>query len=194
MRFVAAAALAGAALSAGVLLVPVARPAPVLAADAADEKVAELKNLEKTDEGKCVAKMEEWKDAGEPKILAVIKDFAEMRGSKKEKVVCAAMKIIVNRPAPKDLDFLKKLIGKIEDKELADRKDGKPAVYKTILESIAVYKADPAAAKQLKSAQAALDKAVIRKYMGHKDDNEYAVAAVAAYAAGPDKFTGGYQL
>lgn len=152
-----------AVLAAGLAVV-----APPARADAIDDQIKQMKDFEKAgDEGKCIAKMQELKDSGDPKVVAALKSLA---GSKSDKIACAAMKMVaVSR---KDPEFLKTLVGKIDDKDLRDRKDGRPAVYMCVLECVGAYKS--------KTALTPLEK-VVDKFL--TTDAEYSTRGIAAYGS-----------
>lgn len=150
----------------GALAAGLAVAAPPVRADAIDDQIKQMKDFEKAgDEGKCIAKMQELKDSGDPKVLAAMKDLSR---SKSDKVACAAMKNVAM--VRKDPEFLKTLVGKIDDKDLRDRKDGRPAVYMCILECVGAYKS--------KTALAPLEK-VVDKFLS--TDAEYSTRGIAAY-------------
>jgi len=156
---------------AAALSVSFAAVAPqALRADATDDQVKSLMDLEK-DEGKCIAKMQELKDSGDPRVLKAFKDLA--KNFKSEKVACAAIKLVAM--TKKDVDFLKTfLIPKIEDKDLFDKKDGHPEIYKCILEVLPAYKGKP----EFKPAVDKLEK-VIKKFL--TDNADYSTRAIHAY-------------
>ncbi len=145
--------------------------APETRADAIDDQITAMKNFEKAgEEGKCIAKMQELKDSGDPKVLAAIKD---LKSSKKDKIAVQAMRMIANR---KDPELLKWLITKLDDKDLRDEKDGRPEVYKGVLASVAAYRS--------KTALKALED-VVKKFISTNAD--YATLAIAAYGTVPEK-------
>jgi hypothetical protein len=145
---------------------------PASHADATDDQIKALLDLDSAkDEGKCVAKMQEMKDSGDPRVLKAFKTLAK---SKSDKVACSAIKLVgMNK---KDIEFLKTfLISKIDDKELADVKDGRPEVYKCILETLVAYKGKP----EFKPAIGKLED-VVKKYLSTHAD--YSTRAIRAYA------------
>jgi hypothetical protein len=155
-----------AALAGGLALV-----APPAAADAIADQIKAMKDFEKAgDAGKCIAKMEELKDSSDPAVTAAFKSLA---GSKNDEVACAAMKKVAM--TKKDPEFLKTLVGKIDDKDLRDRKDGRPKVYMCVLECVGAYKS--------KTALAQLEK-VVDKFLS--TDGDYATRAIAAYGSVPE--------
>ena len=154
------------ALAAGLAVV-----APPARADAIDDQIKQMKDFEKAgDDGKCIAKMQELKDSGDPKVTAALKSLV---GSKSDKVACAAMKMVA--VAKKDPEFLKTLVQKIDNKDLYDKKDGRPELYKCVLESVGAYKS--------KTTLAPLEK-IVDKFL--TTDSEYATRAVAAYGTVPE--------
>jgi hypothetical protein len=160
---------------AAALVVSFAAVAPqVLRADATDDQVKALMDLEK-DEGKCIAKMQEMKDSGDPRVLKAFKDLAR---SKSDKVACAAIKLV--GVTKKDAEFLKTfLIPKIEDKDVYNTKDGRPEVYKCILETLAAYKGKA----EFKPAIDKLEK-VIKKFL--TENGDYSTRAIHAYGTVAD--------
>jgi hypothetical protein len=155
----------------GALAAGLAVAAPPVRADAIDDQIKQMKDFEKAgDEGKCIAKMQELKDSGDPKVVGALKDLAK---SKSDKIACGAMKIVA--VVRKDAEFLKTLVGKIDDKDLRDRKDGRPAVYMCVLECIAAYKS--------KTALAPLEK-VVDKFLS--TDADYSTRGIAAYGTVPE--------
>lgn len=169
-------ALGAVSAAGGAAFLVVGAPA-ARAADTPADPWAEIKELEKAkDEGKCVAKMQEYKDKGGAGAIANLRG---LKDSKLEKVACSAIRMVA---ATADPDLHKWLAGKIEDKDLADPKDGRPNVYMAVLEGLVPYgeknKANGIPDKLLKTVQ---------KYQGTKPD--YATRAVRAYATIPDKFT-----
>lgn len=155
----------------GALAALLAVVAPPAAADAIDDQITAMKGFEKSgDDGKCIAKMQELKDSGDPKVTAALKSLV---GSKSDKVACAAMKMVA--VTKKDADFLKTLVQKVENKDLYDKKDGRPELYKCVLESVGAYKS--------KTALAPLEK-IVDKFL--TVDSDYATRAIAAYGTVPD--------
>lgn len=159
---------------AAALAVSFAAVAPqALRADATDDQVTALLALEK-DDGKCIAKMQEMKDSGDPRVLKAFKKLADSKG---DKVACAAIKLV--GMTKKDPDFLKWLIGKIDDKDLYEKKDGRPEVYKCILEVLTAYKGKA----EFKPAIDKLEK-VIKKFLS--DNADYSTRAIRAYGTVED--------
>ena len=73
-----------------------------LRAEGIDDQIKAMKDLEKAgEEGKCIAKMQELKDSGDPKAVGALKDVAK---SKHDKIACSAIKAVALR---KDPEFLK---------------------------------------------------------------------------------------
>lgn len=144
---------------------------PETRADAIDDQIKAMKDLEKAgDEGKCIAKMQELKDSGDPRVVGAIKD---LKSSKKDKIAVQSMRIIANR---KDPELLKWLVTKLDDKDLRDVKDGRPEVYKGVLQAIAVYRSKTAL-KPLAD--------VVKKFLQTHAD--YATLAIHAYGTVPEK-------
>jgi hypothetical protein len=136
------------------------------------ELIKAIKDAEKAgDEAKCLAKIAALKDSDDPRVLTVMKEL--FRASKSDKVVCAAMNWITGT---RDAEFYKGLVSKIDDKDLFRRRDGRPEVYKTLLEDLALYVRD----NQDKSALKPLDEAV-KRFIA--TDSEYATRAIRAYGA-----------
>ena len=152
----------------GAVALGLAVAVPPAAADAIDDQITAMKNFEKAgDDGKCIAKMQELKDSGDPKVTAALKSLV---GSKSDKVACAAMKMVA--VAKRDPEFLKTLVQKIDNKDLYDKKDGRPELYKCVLESVGAYKS--------KTALAPLEK-IVDKFL--TTDSEYSTRAIAAYGS-----------
>lgn len=144
--------------------------APALRADEVDDKIKLMKDAEKAgDKGKCIAKMEELKDSGDKRVVDALKDLAR---SKNDDIAIAAIKKVANRKEP---EFLKWLVSHIDDKELYKPKDGRPEVYKAVLEAVAVYKS--------KSALKPLED-VTKKFLTTLP--EYATRAIRAYGTVQD--------
>ena len=155
----------------GAVALGLAVAVPPAAADAIDDQIKSMKDFEKSgDDGKCIAKMQELKDSNDPRVTAALKSLA---GSKSDKVACAAMKMVA--VTKKDPEFLKTLVGKIDDKDLRDKKDGRPELYKCVLESVAAYKS--------KTALAQLEK-VVDKFL--TTDSDYSTRAIVAYGTVPE--------
>lgn len=147
--------------------------APATHADAIDDQIAAMKGFDKAgEEGKCIAKMQELKDSGDPKVIDAIKD---LKSSKKDKIAVQAIRMIANR---KDPELLKWLITKLDDKDLAKPadKDGRPELYKGIIQSVGVYRSKTALAPLLD---------VVKKYLSTNAD--YATLAIHSYGSVPDK-------
>ena len=157
------------ALGAGVAIAP-----PPAAADAVDDQIKAMKDFAAAgDDGKCIAKMQELKDSADPKVTAALKSLANQATVKSDKIVCAAMKMVA--VTKKDPEFLKTLVQKIENKDLYDKKDGRPEVYKCVLECVGAYKS--------KTALGPLEK-IVDKFL--TVDADYSTRAIASYGTVPD--------
>jgi len=159
---------------------------PALGADAVDEQIAAMKGFEKAGEdGKCIAKMQEMKDAfGDTRVLAAIKS---MIGSKNDKIACAAVKMIAAR-TPKDLEFLKLVCNRVDEKnDLYKEKDkgGNPELVCAYLDAIVSYKADKASQATIKAALPKLAD-VVKKFLA--TNAEFSTRAIRAYGCVRDKF------
>lgn len=153
------------ALAAALAAAVFAFGAPPASADAIDDQIKAMKEFEKSgDEGKCIGKMQELKDSGDPRVIAAIKD---LKSSKKDKIACSAIRIVSNR---KDAELLKWLHRQADDKDLADAEDGRPDVYKCVLEAIGAY-GEKSSLKVLEG--------VVKKYM--PTNSEYATRAIASF-------------
>jgi len=164
-----------AAFCAALAAASAALPTPTLRADAVDDNIAAMKKFEHDgDDGKCIGKMQELRDSGGEKGIKAIRSMIE---SKNDKIACAAVKNLANMKA-KDVEFLKWLCGKIEDKELYKEKDGRPDLYKAILDGIVAFKYEKAAQPTFKSA---LPKIVdmVKKFIS--TDGEYGSRLIRAY-------------
>jgi hypothetical protein len=148
--------------------------APPVRADAADDKVAELRAAEK-DEAKCVAKLEELKDAPEAKIVAAIRDLSR---AKSDKVACTATRIAANR-RPADLDFQKALLSRTDDKDLFDAKSGRPELYLASLDGLvaAPYRESQDAITNVKKALGGIER-LIHKFAPSRSDYASRLAQV----------------
>jgi hypothetical protein len=143
----------------------------VLFADAVADDVKAMREFEKSgDEAKCVEKMLALKDAEDPRVLAAMRELAKSRS---DKIACAAMNWIAGK---RDSEYWKWLAGKIDDKDLYRRRDGRPEIYKTLLENVGAYVKD----NQDKSVVKPLDE-VVKRFL--TNDAEYATRAVRAYGA-----------
>ncbi len=150
---------------------PAPTPAPNPPAPSTAEIVKAIKDLEKAgDEANCVAKMQALKNSEDPRALALMQSLMK---NKSDKIACAAMNWIT---AVRDNDFYKWLVSRIEDKDLWRRKDGRPEVYKTVLEDVGAYLVD----LQDRSVLKALAETV-KRFLS--TDAEYAARAVHAYGA-----------
>jgi len=138
-------------------------------ADATTDVIKSMRDLEKAgDESQCVAKIVELKDSEDPRVLTVMREFVH---SKSDKIACAAMKWIAEK---RDSEFWKWLVPKIDEKELFRRKDGRPEIYKAVLECVATYLAD----NQDRGVLKPLDE-VVKRFLA--TDAEYASRAIRAY-------------
>jgi hypothetical protein len=142
-----------------------------LAADATADVIKSMRELEKSgDEAQCVEKVASLKDSEDPRVLAVMKEFVK---SKSDKIACAAMNWITDK---RDSDYWKSIVGRIDDKDLYRRKDGRPEVYKTLLENVGAYVKD----NQDKSVLKPLSE-VAKRFLAI--DSDYATRAIRAYGA-----------
>jgi hypothetical protein len=108
----------------------------LLFADDVDDVLATMKEAEKDgDDPKFKSKAESLKDSSDPRVSAAMKSYAQH--SKNDEVAIFAMKWLAGRG---DLDIAKWLIAKVDDKDLRDKKDGRPKLYCGILDTLLLYR------------------------------------------------------
>jgi hypothetical protein len=188
MRFTKQTRILALALPAALLAAFAVGFAPPLAAgDDIDAKIAAMKEFEKKgEEGKCIAAMQELKDsASDARVPKAIKD---MVGSKHTKIACAAVRNVAGK-TPKDVEFLKTLCNRIEDKsdlyKDAD-KGGNHELVCAYLDAIVLYKADKGSMPTLKAGLPKFAD-VVKKFLS--TNAEFSTRAIRAYGCIRDKFT-----
>jgi len=185
MRFTRLSWIRALALPAALLAAFAVAPAPTVSAgDEIDAKIAGMKGFEKAgDEGKCLTAMQELKEsAGDPRVM---KAWKELVSSKHDKVACGAVNAIASSKW-RDVEFLKWMVGKLDDKDFYKEKDGRPEVFKALLDALQNYRADKPAVATFKSALPKLAD-LVKKFLSTNAD--YTTRAIHAYGCVRDKFT-----
>jgi hypothetical protein len=158
-------------------VIVVVLPAPPLRAEGVDDEIKAVQELEKAGkDDECVAKMAPLAAGRDKKAFAAL---SALTVSKSDKVACGAIRTLTT--VWHDPEYFRWLLGRVEDKGLADRAKGRPEVYKCVLECVRAYPPEKvkAALKQLGGA--------VERYTA--TEPEYADRAIRAYGAVPDRFT-----
>jgi len=158
--------------------------APALFADGIDDQIKAMKDADKAgDDGKCIAEMQKLKDsAGDPRVM---KAWKELVSSKNDKIACGAVKTIATSRW-RDVEFLKWMVGKLDDKDFYKEKDGRPEVFKSILDAMQNYRADKPAVATFKGSLPKLAE-LVKKFLS--TNAEYSTRAIRAYGCVRDKFS-----
>lgn len=157
------------------LAILVAAPVAVRA-DSTDDDIKAMKDLEKAGkDDECVAKIDVVRAGADTRAFIALKELVT---SKSDKIACAAIKGLAI--TWHDGEYFRWLLSKIDDKTLYAR-DGRPEVYKCVLDTVRVYPPEKVKAglKQLGDA--------VNRFMS--TEPEFADLAIRAYGTVPDRFT-----
>jgi hypothetical protein len=186
MRFTSQTWIRASALSTALLAAFAVAPTRAARADAIQDQIDAMKGFEKAgDDGKCVAKMQEMKDAfGDTRVNKAIKDLI---GSKNDKIACAAVKMIAAKNNPKDVEWLKSVCDKLGDKDNFKDKDkgGNPDLMCAYLDAVVQFKADKASQSTIKGALPKFFD-IVKHHLS--TNAEFSTRAIRAYGCVRDRF------
>jgi len=149
----------------------VAAPPRGVSADAIDDSIRQMAEFDKSgDDAKCAAKVQELRGSNDPRVVAAL---LEMEKSAGDATACAAIRALTERKDARSLEWLKSKLG---EKDRPKGKDGRPEVFKCVLESLAAYR-DPGALKPLED--------VVKTFL--MTDAEYSSRAIRAYGSVPQR-------